>query len=209
MNDILEKSTVLVLNRHWQAIAARTPADAFAQMMTGAACGLDIDTSDGALTPVRSWPEWMKLPVRPGDRFARTVRGAIRVPTVVVLARYDRVPRRRPALSARAIWERDGRRCQYTGKVLAPGEGNIDHVVPRSRGGTTSWENCVLACRQVNSRKADRLPEEVGLRLLRAPSAPRELPVTVLLRNSHGIADWELFLAAREARSVETDQQAA
>ncbi len=195
MNDILEKSTVLVLNRHWQAIAARTPADAFAQMMTGVACGLDIDSADGTLVPVRTWAEWMRLRIRAGDRFARTVRGAIRVPTVLVLARYGQVPRRRPALSARAIWERDGRRCQYTGRLLAPGEGNIDHVVPRSRGGATSWENCVLACRQVNSRKADRLPEEVGLRLLRAPSAPRELPVSVLLRNSHGIADWELFLA--------------
>ena len=172
MNDILDKSTVLVLNRHWQAIAARPPAVAFAQMMTGAACGLDIDQALGTLTPVR-------------------------VPTVVVLCRYGQVPRRKPALSARAIWERDGRRCQYTGRLLAPGEGNIDHVVPRSRGGATSWENCVLACRQVNSRKADRTPEEVGLRLLRAPSAPRELPVTLLLRNRHHVADWQLFIDQR------------
>ena len=195
MDSLLDIATVLVLNRHWQAIAARTPADAFAQMMTGAACGLDIDAADGHAL-ARALVGRVDGPARaPGDRFVRTVRGAIRVPTVLVLARYDRVPRRRPALSARAIWERDGRRCQYTGKVLAPGEGNIDHVVPRSRGGVTSWENCVLACRQVNSRKADRLPEEVGLRLLRAPSAPRELPVTVLLRNHHGIADWELFLS--------------
>ena len=197
MNDILEKSTVLVLNRHWQAIAARPPAVAFAQMMTGAACGLDIDQALGTLLPVRSWAEWARLPVRSHDAFARTVRGAVRVPTVVVLARYGQVPRRRPALSARAIWERDGRRCQYTGRLLAPGEGNIDHVVPRSRGGATSWENCVLACRQVNSRKADRTPEEVGLRLLRDPQAPRELPVTLLLRNRHQVADWELFLDRR------------
>ena len=198
MDTLLDLATVLVLNRHWQAIAARTPADAFAQLMTGAACGLDIEAGGaGALVPVRTWAEWLLLPVRAHDRFARTVRGAVRVPTVVVLARYGAVPRRRPALSARAIWERDGRRCQYTGKVLAPGEGNIDHVVPRSRGGATSWENCVLACRQVNSRKADRTPEEVGLRLLRAPAAPRELPVSLLLRNRHQVADWELFLDRR------------
>ena len=198
MDTFLDFATVLVLNRHWQAIAARTPADAFAQMMTGAACGLDIDSGQGTLAPVRTWAEWLALPVRPStDRCVRTVRGPVRVPTVLVLARYGQVPRRKPALSARAIWERDGRRCQYTGRLLAPGEGNIDHVVPRSRGGVTSWENCVLACRQVNSRKADRTPEEVGLRLLRAPSAPRELPVSVLLRNHHGIADWEMFLDRR------------
>ena len=177
------------------AIAARSPAAAFAQMMTGAACALDIDAAAGTLAPVRTWPEWLRLPVRTGvDRAVRTVRCPGRVPTVLVLARYGQVPRRRPALSARAIWERDGRRCQYTGRLLAAGEGNIDHVVPRSRGGATTWENCVLACRQVNSRKADRLPEEAGLRLLRAPQAPRELPVSVLLRNPHGIADWDLFL---------------
>ncbi len=194
MTELLEKPTVLVLNRHWQAIAARSPAEAFCQLMTGAACGLDI--ADGNLLPVRSWAEWLRLPVREQDRAVRTVRGLIRVPTVVVLTRYGQVPRRRPAFSARAIWERDGRRCQYTGRPLKPGEGNIDHVVPRSRGGATSWENCVLACRQVNSRKADRLPEEVGLRLLKKPDAPRELPVTMLLRNQHGIADWEMFLGA-------------
>lgn len=194
MSEILEKPTVLVLNRNWQAIAARSPADAFCQMMTGAACGLDID--GGNLVPVRTWADWLALPVRMQDGIVRTVRGPIRVPTVVMLTRYGQVPRRRPALSARAIWDRDGRRCQYTGRLLAPGEGNIDHVVPRSRGGATSWENCVLACRKVNSRKADRLPEEAGLRLLKTPHAPRELPVTVLLRNHHGIADWELFLGA-------------
>ena len=194
MDTLLELATVLVLNRHWQAIAARPPAVAFAQMMTGAACGLDIDQGTGAMSPVRSFAEWARLPVRAHDACVRTVRGAVRVPTVLVLCRYGQVPRRRPALSARAIWERDGRRCQYTGRLLAPGEGNIDHVVPRSRGGATSWENCVLACRQVNSRKADRTPEEVGLRLLRDPQAPRELPVTLLLRNRHQVADWELFL---------------
>ena len=194
MSEILEKPTVLVLNRNWQAIAARAPAHVFCQMMTGAAAGLDI--GDGNLLPVRRWKDWAALPVREHDGYVRTVRGAIRVPTVVVLTRYGHVPRRRPALSARAIWERDGRRCQYTGRQLAPGEGNIDHVVPRSRGGATSWENCVLACRQVNSRKADRLPEEAGLHLLKTPSAPRELPVSVLLRNHHGIADWEMFLGS-------------
>ena len=197
MSDFLEKPTVLVLNRHWQAFAASSPVDAFGQMMTGAACALDIDGQ--SLNPVRSWADWMTLPVRAQDRAVRTMRGEVRVPTVVVLTRYGQVPRKRPTFSARAIWERDGRRCQYTGRLLKPGEGNIDHIVPRSRGGDTSWENCVLACKQVNSRKADRLPAEAGLNLLRTPKAPKELPVTLLLRNSHGIADWEMFLGAGTA----------
>ena len=82
----------------------------------------------------------------------------------------------------------------HTGQTLRPTEGNIDHVLPRSRGGKTSWENCVLASKDVNSRKGDRLPEEIGLRLLKLPAAPRELPSTLFIRNVNGIPAWRHFL---------------
>jgi 5-methylcytosine-specific restriction endonuclease McrA len=193
MSDILTKATVLVLNRNWQAINVRTPADAFCQLMTNAATALDI--SDETMTPIR-WNDWMRLPVREQDNFVNTPRGRIRVPTVIVAVRYAKVPKRRPTFSARSIWARDGGQCQYTGRRLKPGEGNIDHVVPLSRGGLTSWENCVLSHREVNSRKGSQLPHEAGLRLLRPPVAPKEVPVTVLIKNHHGIADWEHFLVA-------------
>ena len=101
---------------------------------------------------------------------------------------------RRPRFGARGIWERDGGVCQYTGRKLSPKEGNIDHVVPRSRGGKTSWDNCVLAHREINSRKADRLPHEAGLRLRKPPVAPRVVPASALIRNHHGVRDWEHFL---------------
>jgi hypothetical protein len=93
------------------------------------------------------------------------------------------------------ILERDGGICQYTGRKLAPGEGNIDHVLPRSRGGAWSWENCVLSHRSLNEKKADRLPHEAGLRLLRKPHTPHALPATMTIRNLHGIRDWQCFLA--------------
>jgi len=195
MNDILNKSTVLVLNRNWQAINVRTPADAFCQMAIDAATGLDIAGND-AMRPV-SWAEWLTLPVRAQDNAVGTSRGPIRVPTVIVCVNFAKVPVKRPKLSARNIRERDGNRCQYTGKPLRPDEGNIDHVVPRSRGGATSWENCVWASREINSRKANRLPREAGLRLLTQPRPPRELPVTLTIRNVHGVRDWELFLAGK------------
>lgn len=191
MTDILNKATVLVLNRNWQAINVRTPAEAFCQMATDVATGLDIDAD--AMTPVK-WADWLKLPIRDRDHAVLTARGPVRVPTVIVLARFSKVPRRRPTFSARTIWQRDGGVCQYTGRRLAPGEGNIDHVVPRSRGGATSWENCVLAHREVNSRKANRLPHEAGLRLLRTPTAPKELPANLLIKNRHEIADWRHFV---------------
>lgn len=195
MSDLLNKNIVLVLNRNWQAINIRTPQDAFCQMATHVATGLDIElgVESPALRPV-TWDEWITLPIRPQDNAVRTARGAIRVPTVIVAVNYARVPKKRPKLNARNIRERDGNRCQYTGRLLHPDEGSLDHVVPRSRGGADTWENLVWSAKDVNTRKADRLPHEAGLRLLAIPRAPKELPVTQHLRNAHGLAEWKLFL---------------
>ncbi len=189
--NLLTTPSVLVLNRHWQAIHVRAPADAFCQLATGVATALDVD--GGNFRPV-TWDEWLRLPVRAQHQSVQTVRGAVRIPTIIVAVNYARVPKRRPRLNARNIRLRDGNRCQYTGRQLAPGEGNIDHIVPRSRGGRDSWETCVWSCREINSRKGDRLPDEAGLQLLRPPAAPKEMPVTLFIRNLRGIAEWDLFL---------------
>src|SRR5688572_30691664 len=98
MTDILHQPTVLVLNRHWQAIHVKTPAEAFCMMMTDAATGLDI--TDGSFVPTK-WKHWLVLPVREHDRAANTPRGPVRVPTVVVVANYSKVPLRRPRFGAR------------------------------------------------------------------------------------------------------------
>ncbi|TLD70235.1 HNH endonuclease [Phragmitibacter flavus] len=192
MSDVLHKTTVLVLNRNWQAIDVKSPADAFCMMAAGTATALSIG-EEGEMFPEK-WDKWFALPVRDSDNFVRTVHGPVRVPTVIVLAKYDKVPRRRPKLSGRGIWERDGGVCQYTGRKLARDEGNIDHVVPRSRGGKTTWDNCVLADKRVNSRKADKLPDEAGLKLQRKPAVPRDMPSTYYIRNVYGVADWDMFL---------------
>jgi len=190
--SVLTKATVLVLNRNWQAINVRTPQQAFCMMATNVATGLEIE-GENHIRPV-TWDEWITLPIRAQDEAVRTVRGAIRVPTVIVAMNYARVPKKRPKLCARVIRERDGNRCQYTGRLLYPAEGSLDHVVPRSRGGADTWENLVWAAKDVNQRKANRLPHEAGLRLLSVPRAPKKLPVTALIRNGHGVAEWRLFL---------------
>jgi 5-methylcytosine-specific restriction endonuclease McrA len=192
--NILTKATVLVLNRNWQAINVRAPQEAFCMMATNVATGLEIEGEDH-IRPV-SWEEWITLPIREQDEAVHTVRGQIRVPTVVVAVNYAKVPKKRPKLCARTIRERDGNRCQYTGKLLKPDEGSLDHVLPRSRGGKDTWENLVWSSKNVNSRKGDRLPHEAGLKLLSVPRAPKELPVTALIRNAHGVADWSLFVKA-------------
>ncbi len=197
MNDILNKTIVLVLNRNWQAIHVRTPQEAFCMMATNVATALEIEFGDGAraeaLRPV-TWDEWITLPVRPQDNAVQTVRGQVRVPTVIVAVNFAKVPKKRPKLCAKTIRERDGNRCQYTGKVLKPEDGSLDHVVPRSRGGKDAWENLVWSSKAVNTKKGNRLPEEAGLKLLSVPRAPKELPVSALIRNAHSVAEWKLFL---------------
>jgi 5-methylcytosine-specific restriction endonuclease McrA len=192
MNDILNKTTVLVLNRNWQAINVRTPQEAFCMMATNVATALEID-GENQIRPV-AWEEWITLPIRRQDNAVQTIRGPIRVPTVIVAVNFAKVPKKRPKLCAKTIRERDGNRCQYTGKLLKPSEGSLDHVVPRSRGGGDKWENLVWSSKDVNSRKGNRLPHEAGLKLLSVPRAPKELPASALIRNAHDIADWELFV---------------
>lgn len=193
MKDILHLPTVLLLNRNWLAIHVKTPAAAFCMMAAGSATALDI-SGDDRIAPVR-WDDWLKLPVRGHDRSISTIRGAVRVPTVIVATGYAKVPLCIPRFGARGIWERDGGICQYTGRPLKWNEGNIDHVIPRSRGGPSSWENCVLAHREVNSRKSDRLPQEAGLRLLRPPTRPGPMPAFLRINNPHRVNDWQRFLA--------------
>src|SRR2546428_4448584 len=158
MSDILNKTIVLVLNRNWQAINVRTPQEAFCMMATNVATALEIEgedpittQSDSLRTPhsalrtpnIRpvTWDEWITLPIRDQDEAVHTVRGAIRVPTVIVAVNFAKVPKKRPKLCARAIRDRDANRCQYTGRMLRPDEGSMDHVVPRARGGKDAWEN--------------------------------------------------------------------
>lgn len=192
MSDKLSRNTVLVLNKNWQAVGIKSPADTFAMLMTDAATGLDIRGLD-YMIPL-CWSDWVQLPVGEEDDFVQTINQKIKIPKVIILSRFDKVPKKRPRFSQKNIWIRDNFTCQYTGKKLKPGEGNIDHIVPKSRGGETDWSNCVLACKKVNAKKANATPEEAGLRLLKRPEPPKELPVYHYITNRHGIKEWDIFL---------------
>jgi 5-methylcytosine-specific restriction endonuclease McrA len=104
------------------------------------------------------------------DRVLHSERIDFAEPSVIRLNYLVKVPyRTRASLNRRAVFARDGHRCQYCGATAE----NIDHVVPRSRGGSHIWENVVAACRPCNARKEDRLPDEAGMRLRRRPAPPR------------------------------------
>ena len=95
----------------------------------------------------------------------------IRVPSVIRLLEYRRIPHQTRALSRKNILLRDRNTCQYCGKVLASSELTLDHVIPRSRGGASAWENLVACCHPCNHRKANQLMHEAGMKLMREPRA--------------------------------------
>lgn len=142
-------------------------------------------------------------PLHTTGRVFRSERLAIPEPTVVRLVRYVAVPRHtRMAVNRRTVFARDGARCQYCGAAAE----NLDHVIPRSRGGGHTWENVVAACRRCNTRKEDRLPHEAGMVLCRTPTAPRHR-VQLLALCGGSSDDWRTYLdpgppAARQRRTA-------
>jgi 5-methylcytosine-specific restriction endonuclease McrA len=205
--DVLEKPIVLSLNRAWQVIGHRTVKQALIALNGGAAnlppaLGVDISypkLDDGTwnfdrplyLNPL-PWDEWVKLPVRDFDFAISTPKLRLRVPTVIVSTHFDRMPLRVARVSREAIFARDRGICQYTGEHVGK-NGNLDHVVPRDRGGRDSFENLVWSKKEINSLKANRLPHEAGLRLLRKPTAPKPIPVSATVREARH-PDWKHFL---------------
>lgn len=189
--SVLHKDIVLVLNKSWQAIGVRTPAETFGMLMTDVATALSMD--DGSMIPVK-WNDWVKLPLTENDFLINTAHRQYKIPKVIILCKFDRVPKKRPSFSSKNIWLREKGRCAYSGKKLKPEEGNIDHLIPKSRGGQTTWTNCVLAHKDINAKKADKTPEEAGLKLLIKPEQPKELPVTFFIKNKHKIKEWNYFL---------------
>jgi len=170
----IHEHTVLVLNKNWQAINTTTPADALSALVSGNAKGLAIDDIHG-MAPL-DWEHWKELDVREDDRVIRTTQMTVRVPTIIVLGTYNKVP------------------LKYTGRRLTYDQANIDHIHPQSRGGATTWENCVLSDRDINQKKGAKTPKEAGLKLISRPYRPKSVPATYFIKNSHGITDWELFL---------------
>lgn len=164
-------SPVLVLNRVYQAIRVTTVRRAFALLATGHARVVTPDWQ------TFGFDEWIVAGLRGATETVQTPRLTIAVPRVVLLANTDRPPKLDVRFSRRNVYLRDEHRCQYCGERSGAHDLSLDHVLPQSRGGTTSWENVVAACRPCNLRKGNRTPQEAGLRLLRPPVRPRAHPL--------------------------------
>jgi 5-methylcytosine-specific restriction endonuclease McrA len=176
------------LNRHWQPVHVAPVQRALVMLWNQAACVIDPDDFR-----LYDWSDWAKLAPREGEPFIRTVRFHLRVPEVVALTRHDRARHQTVTFSRRNLFKRDHSTCQYCGCQPGTEELTIDHVVPRSQGGQTTWENCVLACVACNAHKANRTPDQAGMKLRRAPTRPSWKPLYDA--TGHRIASWSRFMS--------------
>ncbi|MFN5299855.1 MAG: HNH endonuclease [Planctomycetaceae bacterium] len=178
----------LVLNRVWQPVGVASVARALTLVAADRARIVDPTSFQQY-----SWADWAKLVPQEDELFLQAVTFRVRLPEVITLSGYDRVPRNAVAFSRRNLYARDHATCQYCG--VQPGTANltIDHVQPRSRGGTSTWENCVLACLPCNLRKADRTPAEARMPLRKAPVKPNWQPMYAC--RSAKIESWSKFLS--------------
>lgn len=206
--NVLNKDC-LQLNRSWVVIGTRSIKSAITCLCSenngeSPALALDIEMvtdENGERVMVRcepvDWETWIELPVRDEDLYINVSGNRkIRAPLIIVAKNYDKTPLRRPRLSIGNIWERDQGMCQYTGRKLTKGQGNIDHVLARARGGRDEWTNMVLADIKVNTLKGVKTPAEAGLRLIRQPKAPAAVPVSVSITQAKHDS-WEPFLLKR------------
>jgi 5-methylcytosine-specific restriction endonuclease McrA len=187
MVKMLNRPT-LILNRNWQPVNVATVARALVLLWNEAARVVDPETYQ-----LFTWADWSRIAPREGDAFIQAVRLRLRVPEVIVLADYDRLPSAAVSFSRRNVFKRDHWTCQYCGVQPGGEELTIDHVVPRSQGGTSTWDNCVLSCIDCNKRKADRTPQQAKMKLRKAPVRPTWKPLYA--RHEVRIESWSKFVS--------------
>jgi 5-methylcytosine-specific restriction endonuclease McrA len=184
---VLQRPT-LVLNRNWQPVNVATVARALVLLWNESA--RVVDPHDFQLY---TWADWSSLRPQADELFIQAVRFRLKVPEVIALDGYDRVPQATVSFSRRNIFKRDHNTCQYCGVQPGSEELTIDHILPRAQGGVSSWENCVLACVACNKRKADRTPEQARMRLRHKPARPHWKPLYA--RHDMRIESWAKFVS--------------
>lgn len=194
--SVLDNS-VLVLNKHYVAIRVVNVRRAFSLLFRQMAEVVHIERGQYLSYDFESWRDVSQFKRRfepDGHEWIRTVRFEIAVPRIIRLLLYDRLPRQQVKFNRRNIFVRDQNRCQYCGKRYPTTELSLDHVIPRSRGGESVWENVVCCCLKCNVRKGGRTPAEAGMRLIGPPKKPRRSAVIKIGLSDGKYASWKQFL---------------
>ena len=193
-------SPVLVLNRLWQPVNTCSARRALILVYLGHAQVVQTDEDNNFFT--HDFGSWLEHSVsQAGDDMVRTVKRALRVPRIIVLAIFDRLPKKEVKFTRENIFKRDDYTCQYCGTQFEAKKLNLDHVVPRDKGGRTSWENLVASCVPCNSRKGNKLPAEARMFPRKEPKAPRWRPLFSSAGETVGYDEsWRHFVELPDAR---------
>jgi len=190
--DALLNRPVLVLNRLWQAVSVCTVRRAFSLLYMGQA--QVVDASSGAFQTLDfgAWHDFSQFQEE-GD-FLHSVNFRIQVPQIIVLLMFDRLPKKEVKLTRNNIFERDSHTCQYCGVRFDRKDLNIDHVLPRDKGGKTTWDNVVCSCIPCNTRKGNYLTHEIGMKPLTKPKRPKLRTFLNIQISSVPHDSWKHFL---------------
>jgi 5-methylcytosine-specific restriction endonuclease McrA len=186
------QSKSLVLNRSYLPIHITSVRRATVLLYQGVARVVD------ARYQTFDYRAWCERGLEPGEEKLGLVGRAMAAPRVILLVHFDRAPRRYVRFTRYNVYARDANTCQYCGRRLPRHELNLDHVVPRSQGGQSTWENIVCSCHGCNRRKGGRTPEQSGIRLLRRPTRPAWTPFMVHAAGAHRYREWSAFLSLSE-----------
>ncbi|MFT5106360.1 MAG: 5-methylcytosine-specific restriction endonuclease McrA [Verrucomicrobiales bacterium] len=169
---------VLVLNRLWQPVNTCSARRAFTLLFLDHAHVVDCD--ENKVFSTHDVASWMDQSVAVGsshqDELIHSVSHFFRLPKIIVLQTFDRLPKKEIKFTRENVFQRDGYTCQYCAKPFEMKELNIDHVIPRDKGGKTTWENVVCSCIRCNTKKANMLPAEANMFPRQTPAAPRWRP---------------------------------
>lgn len=198
---VVLNTKVLVLNRNFLPVHVTSVRRAFSLLYQGVAEAVDDQyrTFD--------FDSWSALSASVHDDTIGMVNRIIRVPRVILLLTYDRIPRRQVRFNRFNVYARDRNTCQYCGLRLPRVELNLDHVIPRSQGGTSVWENIVCSCHGCNRRKGGRTPKEAGMKLLHPPRRPEWTPFMLETFSLRRYREWLPFLSTVDAAYWNTELQ--
>lgn len=200
MSGVLD-TNVLVLNRFYMAIRVINVRRALTLLYRECADVIGHDDAQFVSYDFESWCEISQLASsekQPGEDYIRAVGFEILAPRIVRLNRFDRMPQQTVRFNRKNLFARDDHRCQYCGKHEPMHRLSLDHVVPRSHGGPTTWENVVCCCLRCNSRKGGRTPQQARMILLTDPAKPKVNPMLVQSVEDPRYECWRTFIPSLE-----------
>lgn len=186
-------SDVLVLNRRFYAIHVTSLKRALTLLYLDHAQVVDAEYR------TYTFDDWRALSASRAEHpsgVIRTQRFSLAIPEVIALRVFDRLPQSQVKFTRRNIYDHYGHRCCYCGEKFSTESLNLDHVIPRSREGSTTWENIVTSCIPCNLKKANRTPAEAGMRLLIQPTRPRwKGPASLVFKSNFKVRQsWQRFV---------------